>query len=256
MAELWFVGAGLGDENDLSTRALEVLKRSQSVYAEEYTSLLEPGTFDRLGRLIGKPIGRLSRQEIESEGTLLAALSAGGPVALVVAGDPFFATTHVSLRSAVERSGHTWRYLPGASVFTAVSGFLGLSPYRFGRTVSVPFPDPSFQPTSPIESVVENRAQDLHTLLLLDLNPSAGKFMTATEAIAILSERDHGGRLFVPVLLLAVIARVGTAGVAAWFGRLARLKSIDFGPPLHSIVVPSQRLHVEEERALESFRVD
>jgi diphthine synthase len=255
MAELWFVGLGLDDERGLSRRALELLASSE-VFAEQYTSVAPPGTLERLEKEIGRPIRRLDRTLLESETPVLEALSHSVRVALLVAGDPFAATTHVALRLAAERAGHDWRYLPNASVLTAAAGFLGLMHYRFGRTVSLPLPAPGFEPTSPLEQIAENRTRNLHTLLLLDLRPEEPRYLTASEALVLLRERDPNGTVLREDDRVAVAARVGRDDAAGFFGTVARLRSIEFGPPMHSLVVPAPRLHFEEEAALERFRRD
>lgn len=255
MGELWFVGAGLSDERGLSRRAIEVLSTCDHVFAEEYTSILSDGSIERLGTEIGRPIERLGREALEGQAPVLDALRRGTRVALIVAGDPFAATTHVALRVAAERSGHTWGYLPNASILTAASGFLGLRPYRFGPTVSVPLPEPGFAPTSPVERIAANRTAGFHTLVLLDLRPAERRFLSAHEAIAVLHERDTGAQLFDDRLELGVVARVGTETAAAWFGPWKRLTAVDFGPPLHALVVPAFELHFSESEAVERFRV-
>ena len=255
MGELWFIGAGLSDERDLSRRAVDVLRSCSSVFAEEYTAVLAPGSLERLAREIGRPVKRLDRAEVESGGPILTALAAGGPVALVVPGDPFAATTHVALRTEAERAGHSWHYLPNATILSAAAGFLGLQPYRFGRTVSIPFPDPSFAPTSPLERIAENRSRGLHTLVLLDLRPSEGRFMTASEALGLLTERDPTGRWVPREATIAVVARVGSPEARAWLGPMSALRGVEFGAPLHSLVVLAAELHPEEEAAVRRFAV-
>jgi diphthine synthase len=252
--ELLFVGLGLYDERDVSRRALEALRSCDVLFAEEYTSVLAPGSIDRLSAEIGRPIHRLDRAQLEAETVVLAALSQGHRVALLVAGDPFAATTHVALRSAAESLGHRWAYYPNASILHAAAGFLGLQPYRFGRTVSLPFPEPGFAPTSPIELAGQNRSQKLHTLVLLDLRPSEGRFLTADRALEILRERDPLGVHLPLDAELAVVARVGSPTAAAFFGPREELLRAPFGLPLHSLVVPASELHFEESAALERFR--
>jgi diphthine synthase len=253
VAELWFIGAGLTDERGLSERAWQVLAAAREIYAEEYTAVLAPGTLNRLGVRLGREVRRLDRAATESGEAILGALARGGPVAFVVPGDPFAATTHLSLRLACERAGHTWRYLPNASVLTAAAGFLGLIPYRFGRTVSLPFPDPHFAPTSPWEMIAENRTRRLHSLVLLDLRPDSGRFLLGGEAIELLLERDPQERAVSSRRPLGVVARVGTESAAAWFGPAGGLRTIDFGPPMHSLVVPADQLHPEERAAVARF---
>ena len=255
MGELWFVGLGLGDEQGLARRALEQLSSSDEVIAEEYTAVAPAGTLERLGKAIGRPVRRLDRALVEGERTVLAALDRHERVAFVVVGDPFAATTHVALRLAAERAGHTWRYLPNASILTAAAGFLGLMHYRFGRTVSLPFPSPGFSPTSPLAWISENRARGLHTLVLLDLRPDERRFLSAGEALHLLRERDPGGDVVSEESLLAVAARVGREDAQGYVGRFDRLRALDFGPPMHVVVVLAPELHFEEEAALARYRV-
>jgi diphthine synthase len=254
VGELWFVGLGLSDERGLSERALEALRRADRVFAEEYTAVAPAGTLERLAERLGRPVERLDRPLLESERPILDALEAHPRVALLVVGDPFAATTHVALRLAAEGAGHTWKYVPNASILTAAAGFLGLMHYRFGRTVSLPFPAPGFTPTSPLEQVRANRDRGLHTLVLLDLRPEEGRFLSAGEGLRWLASPAPEVRGLEESTPVAVAARVGQESAAGWFGPLARLLSLDFGPPLHVVVVPAD-LHFEEAAALERYRV-
>ncbi|MGD0249620.1 MAG: diphthine synthase [Thermoplasmata archaeon] len=253
MGELWFVGLGLDDERGLSQRALAVLGGAEEVFAEQYTAVAPPGTLARLEQTIGRPIRLLDRPLLESETPILDSLAHHGRVVLLVVGDPFAATTHVAVRLAAERAGHTWRYMPNASILTAAAGFLGLMHYRFGRTVSLPFPDSRFAPRSPVDQVEGNRSRGLHTLLLLDLDPDGKRYLTAGEALAILRERDPEARVLAEEVRLAVAARVGRDDAQGFFGPFARLRAVDFGPPMHAIVVPAPELHFEESAALERY---
>jgi diphthine synthase len=255
MAELWFVGLGVGDERGISRAALDALRAADRVFAEEYTAVAPPGTIDRLATELGRPIERLDRSLVESEAPILEALGKAPRVALLVVGDPFAATTHVALRVAAERAGHSWRYVPAASVLTAAAGFLGLQHYRFGRTVSLPLPAPGYAPRSPLEHIAENRQRDLHTLVLLDLRPAEGRFLTASDALGLIRERDPLGALVPPDALVAVAARVGRADAGGWFGPIEPLARIDFGPPPQAVVVLAPTLHFEEEAALARYAV-
>ncbi len=255
MGELCFIGVGLLDERDLSLRALDLLRACSAVFAEEYTSVLAPGSLDRLAGLIGRPIERLDRAELEGETRVLDALTRSPRVALLVPGDPFAATTHASLRESALALGHSFRYVPNASIATAAAGFLGLMSYRFGRIASLPFPEPGFAPTSPLDAIRSNRGVGLHTLLLLDLRPKEGRFLSASEALRLLGARDLAGAVVPPDLEVAVVARLGSESARAWFGPRKLLEQGDFGPPLHAIVVPAPELHFGEHAALDRIRV-
>ena len=250
MGELWFVGLGLGDERDLGRRALALLREADRVFAEEYTAVWARGALDRLAAEIARPIDRLSREEVEGERRILAAIPPNGRVAFVAPGDPFSATTHVALRLAAERAGHRIGYLPHASILSAAPGYSGLTPYRFGRVVSVPFPSDRFRPTSFLEGIRANLVAGLHTLVLLDLDPGGDRFLTADEAARILRERDPAGERLPLDRSLVVLARIGTDSAAAWYGSRPEVEAGDFGEPMHCLLVPAPPLHFEEEEAL------
>jgi diphthine synthase len=254
MGELAFIGMGLGDERDLSRRAIEHLKRSVRIFAEEYTAILAEGSLERLEAELGREVERLDRVLLERQTPVLEALRQDGTVSLLVTGDPFAATTHVALRVAAESAGHSWVYLPNASIHTAAASFLGLMHYRFGRTVSLPLPEPGFTPRSFIDGIEANLAQGLHTLVLLDLRPAEGMFLTGDVALKLLLERDESRAVCSPSREVAVVARVGTDRPSAWVGTMAELTGVDFGPPLHSVIVPSYPLHFQEEAAIARFR--
>ncbi|HTT14842.1 MAG TPA: diphthine synthase [Thermoplasmata archaeon] len=255
MAELWFVGLGLSDERGLSREAEAALRSAEVVFAEEYTAVAPEGTLDRLAAALGRPIERLDRPLLESERPILDALARHGRVALLVVGDPFAATTHVALRLAAERAGHDWRYVPAASILSAAAGFLGLQHYRFGRTVSLPLEEPGFAPTSPLEQIAGNRARDLHSLLLLDLRPTEGRFLTADRALGILRARDPLAVHLPGDARAAVVARVGRSDAAGFYGSIDALAVRSFGAPPHAIVVLAPTLHFEEEAALARYAV-
>lgn len=256
MGVLWFVGLGLAGPPDITPRVRSLTANAGAVFAEEYTSRVSDGTLDALEREAGRPIVRLDRSALESEAEVKAALHDHAEVVLLVVGDPFVATTHVALRVAAESWGHDWRYVPGATVATAVPGYLGLQQYRFGRTVSIPFPEPNFTPRSPRDGIAKNRAAGLHTLVLLDLRPDLDRYLTANEALQILIDQDASfpPALFLPEQPVAVAARIGRDDAAGWFGPIGELVRADFGPPLHALVVPALPLHFEEEAALARFR--
>jgi diphthine synthase len=254
MGELVFVGAGLGDERDLPPRSLEALRECARLFAEEYTSELATGTLGRLETILGRPIERIGRAELEAERTVLDALAVASKVALLVAGDPFVATTHVHLRVAAEKAGHRWRYLPGPSVLTAAVSLLGLMHYRFGRVVSLPFADPGFDPVSPFEAIGRNRAADSHTLVLLDLRPTERRYLGAADALARFdAERSAVARVDASTEF-GVVARVGRPDAAAWWGSRTALAGTEFGSPLHALIVPAPELHFQEREAVARWR--
>jgi diphthine synthase len=254
MGELWFVGLGLDDAPGLDGALGALLDGAGAVFFDGYTSALAPAVLEALERRCGARWRSLDRAAAEEGSEVLAALTRSDRVLFLVPGDPFVATTHVALRLRAEEAGHRWKYRPGASVLSAVPSFLGLQHYRFGRTVSVPFPAPGFAPRSFLDRIGENRRAGLHSLVLLDLDPARGRYLSAGEALEILAQRDTAPRVLPPELGLAVAARVGRADASAWYAPSELLRPLPFGAPPHALVVPAPELHFEEAAALERFR--
>lgn len=254
---LVFIGLGLDGPENLSERARAELRAAEALFAESYTSIVPVEEWNRLEAALGRRLTLLSREQVESGTEILHALQQGGSVVLLTGGDPFAATTHLALRLQARGQGVPWSYVPGASVVTAVPGFLGLQQYRFGRIVSIPYPAPGFAPHSYLERIGENRRADLHTLVLLDLDPPRGRSMGAGEALALLSQQEAEHPLDPPLstISLAVAARVGRPDARGFYGPLRDLLAGEFGATPHALVVPAPNLHFQEAEALEEFRV-
>ncbi len=247
---LSFVGLGLYDDEGVTVRGLREIESANVIFAEDYTSTLSEGSIQKLEKKIRKSIVMLDRAGVEDGKTVLDACKEGR-VALLIAGDPMTATTHIDLRLRAEELGIKTKVIHGSSVLTAVPGILGLQHYKFGRTTTVPFPREGYSPTSPLEVIADNLSRGLHTLVLLDIDAENERFMTANEGIHILLDMDKrmGKGLMTPETLVCVVGRAGSNDSTVRAGRIGDLVGEDFGPPLHTMVVPG-KLHFMEEEAL------
>jgi len=252
MGELVFIGLGLHDEKGITIRGLEEARSADVVFAELYTSGLAGASLESVERLVGRPIRKVSRADVE-DGTLLLEAATTRRVAFLVVGDPMAATTHVDLRLRAAKAGIPTRIVHGVSVLTAAAGALGLQAYKFGRTTTVPWARPGFTPTSPLEAILENRRAGLHTLVLLDVGED-GTFLRPADAIASLLRMaaDLGTDAFGAETLGCVLGRVGSPDAIAVAGPLESLLRRDPGPPPHCIVIPGA-LHFLEKEALAVF---
>ena len=150
MGQLVFVGLGLYDEEDVSLRGLEEIKEANAVFAEFYTSLMPGLSIKKLEELLGKRVSVVSRHTLEEEdGKPILQEAKKGKVAFLVPGDPLIATTHVDLRIRAEKQGIKTRVIHGASIVSAVIGLSGLQNYKYGRSVTIPFPEKGFIPETP-----------------------------------------------------------------------------------------------------------
>lgn len=251
---LALIGLGLCDEKDISARGLEEIRLADEVFAEQYTSTVKDGTFAALERVSGKRIQLLGRDDLE-EGSAVIDAAERGRVALLVAGDPMTATTHIDIRlRAAERSIETV-IVHASSVMTAAPGLLGLQHYRLGRVVTLPFKQEGFSPTSPYELILDNLKRGLHSVVLLDIDSDSGRFMTANEGLELLldmAERCGGVGGLSNRSLACVVARAGAPDCLLSAGPIEELRTMDFGPPLHALIIPG-KLHFMELEALRVF---
>ncbi len=251
MGELIFVGLGLHDEKDVTVKGLEEARSCATLFAEFFTSRLMGTTPERLSEVYGRDVQVLTREEVEG-GDLVVDAAREKKVGFLVAGDPMAATTHVELRLRAHRAGIKTRVLPGVSSLTAVAGALGLQVYKFGRTISIPFPEKGYRPWSPYQGLQQNLDANLHTLALLDIK--GDRYMTASEGMEYLLrlEADRSEGVFTPETLACVVGRLGSPKAWQLAGRVRELLRTRLGPPLHVLVVPGE-LHFMEVECLVAF---
>ena len=186
MKELVFVGLGLHDEKGISLNGIEEAKTADTIFMELYTNLLPEFSVERFESMVGKKIHLLQRHNLEEEnGALLLTAAKKSKTVFLVPGDPLIATTHVALRIEAEEHGIKTRIIHGASIISAIMGLSGLHNYKFGKTVTVPFPE-NFSET-PYNVITQNKELGLHTLCLLDLRIDEKRFLTINEALTLLT---------------------------------------------------------------------
>jgi diphthamide biosynthesis methyltransferase len=92
----------------------------------------------------------------------------------------------------------------------------------------------------------------LHSLILLDIQAEKNQYMTANEGFELLMkmEKKLKKRLLNNDTIACVVARAGAPDPMIVADTIQNLKTMDFGPPLHTIVIPGN-LHFMEIEALE-----
>lgn len=169
-AGLVLIGMGPGGIAGMTLEAIEAAKTADYRRYEAYTALWSDEDLEQLESEIGK-IEKVMRPEVEDPVELLK-IAKENTVALLVVGDPLQATTHVDLQLQAEEAGVACSVIHGVSITGLVTGAIGLSNYRFGRQTTLTYPYGGWVATSPLEVIALNRAQGLHTLVLLDLDPT------------------------------------------------------------------------------------
>ncbi|KAI8549513.1 hypothetical protein RHMOL_Rhmol06G0030500 [Rhododendron molle] len=264
---LYIIGLGLGNEKDITLRGLEAVKTCSKVYIESYTSLLSFGLssdgLSTLEKLYGKPVTLADRETVEEKAAAILEEAQESDVAFLVVGDPFGATTHTDLVVRAKKLGVDVKVVHNASVMNAV-GVCGLQLYRYGETVSIPFFTETWRPSSFYEKIQRNRALGLHTLCLLDIRVKEPtleslcrgrkeyeppRYMTIGTAIEQLLEVEQmcGESAYNEETLCAGFARLGSEDQMVVAGSMKQLLAVDFGAPLHCLVIVGETHPVEEE---------
>ena len=253
MKELVFVGLGLNDEYGVTLKGLEEIKTANAVFMETYTSRMSDFNLQRFEELCGKKVCFINRQTLEEEnGKQLLQAAESGKVVFLVPGDPFIATTHITLRIDAERLGIRTRIIHGISIMSAIVSFSGLDNYKFGKTVTVPFPETSAE--TPYNVIAQNKKLGLHTLCLLDLREPENRYLTINQAFETLQavEVKRQEKVVTQDTVAVGVARVGSNNPLLKAGFVKDLVCFDFGAPPYSLVFPGD-LHFMEVDALVAF---
>ena len=233
---LSLIGLGLNDEKDISVKGLERVKTADYVYMENYTSKLQCSLQD-LEKYYGKTVIPVEREFVE-DGTVLLSQAGYQNIVLLIVGDVFSATTHISLVLMAKEKQIDTQIIHNASILNAV-GITGLELYKFGRTTSIPF----HESDTPYECIKKNFP--LHTLCLLDLVPSENKFMEASKAIEKLTKSG-----FSQETKVVVCAQLGSKNPTILYTQAKNVKALNTYP--QCLIVPGE-LHFIEKEALSLY---
>lgn len=246
------IGLGLSDESGLTLKALEILKNSDNVYLEGYTSKCN-FKLEGLEGLIGKKITVLGRKDVEE--TPGDTLLKPGENSLIVLGDPLVATTHSDLFLRAKDSMIKTRVIHNASIYSAVAE-TGLQIYKFGRTTTIAYPEGSYFPKSPYDVVKENHMRGLHTLCLLDVKTDQDRYMSVSEAVELLlrMEYERMQNIIREDTPMVGVARIGADDAVIKYGSAKQLMNEKFGGPPHTLIVTG-KLHEMEHEMLALYKV-
>ena len=257
---LWLIGIGPGDLDHMTERARGVARGCSKRYLEGYTAVLPPKEEGRLESVVG-PWEKLMRDEVEGAEELLAS-ARGESVALLVVGDPMQATTHIDLEDRCVEQGIGFHVIPGLSATALAVSLSGMQSYRFGRQVTLPFATSDYLPTSPLKMLCNNFENGLHSLMLLDLDPTGmgveqPRPMSPAEAVGLLErmagrlvkeEDGRRGRLELPITQWngILLSDLGTEEERVLSGLLGDLSG-QKGGMVHAFILPAEFSGMEED---------
>ncbi|MAG38782.1 diphthine synthase [Candidatus Woesearchaeota archaeon] len=247
---LHLIGIGLNDEKDISVKGLNIVKKADFVFLENYTSRLQVSV-EKLEEFYEKKIILADRETVERKTDLILEKSLNKETAFLVVGDVFSATTHTDLFLRAKKKKISINIVNNASILTAV-GITGLELYKFGKTTSIPYPEKNYKPETAYDVIKNNKELGLHTLILLDIKPN--KNMTVNESIRILLdiEKKRKENIFTEKTMVLGCARLG-GDYKIKCGTISKLEKEDFGKPMHCLIIPG-KLHFIEEEALDIWK--
>ncbi|KYK36920.1 MAG: diphthine synthase [Theionarchaea archaeon] len=236
---------GLGLNGDLTLEGVKTAKKCR-IYLEVYTSFLTVSVED-LEQVLQREITVLTREDVEESQKFLEEAKTRD-VALLVIGDPLIATTHAEIVIEARKQNIKTKIIHNASIYSAIAE-TGLQIYKFGKTITIPYPQKGFQPTSFYDTLQKNNRMGAHTLVLLDIKEDRKMYMKPREAMEIL----HGLKFEGDIIC---VSRLGCPDQCIVYGNIKELllpKDEYWGSPPHCLVIPSS-LHFKEEEFLEAFR--
>ncbi|KAJ3214328.1 diphthine synthase [Clydaea vesicula] len=267
---LYVIGLGLSDEQDITVKGLNAVKSCERIYLEAYTSILMVQK-EKLEEFYGKKIILADREMVEQKSDEILKDADKINVAFLVVGDPFGATTHTDLILRAKQLNIKVKPIHNASIMNAI-GSSGLQLYNFGQTISIVFFHENWRPYSFYDKLKINVNLELHTLLLLDIkvkeqsweNMARGKliyepprYMTVNQALDQLLEVENAKKdnVINSNSICCGIARVGSDDEKIVSGTIEELLEIDFGAPLHSLILCG-KMHFLEADYLKTFAVN
>jgi diphthine synthase len=239
------IGIGLNDEKDITVKGLQLVQSSDYIYLENYTSKLQV-PITNLETLYKKKIILAERALVE-DGKEIINKAKDSNVSLLIIGDPFSATTHLSLLQQAKENNIKTNLIGNASVLTAI-GIIGLELYKYGKTTSIPFHNENVE--APYDVIKSNKP--LHTLCLLDLSPKDNKFMEAKQAIDFLLniEKNRKENIITENTKVIVCSQLGSDNPIIQYTEAKNIENLNKFP--QCLIIPGD-LHFMEEEFLTKF---
>jgi len=251
IALLYFVGLGLSSK-DISLKALDVLKRADRIYVDNYTSLFVNSDFKVvLSEYVDQAkVSFVDREFLEGEDyRRILKEAALRDIVIAVIGDPFIATTHIFIRIEAEKAGIPTKVIHAPSILSAGISATGLQAYKFGKSATIVFPEEEFFSTYPYEVLYDNLLRGLHTFFFLDIKVERSRLMRVEDALKLLlrmEEFENKGIIDLGALGIG-LGRIGSDNEVIRAGSFKDLLQYNFGPPPHSLIIPGDLHPLEEE---------
>ena len=214
-----------------------------------------PSTLEDYENFLHRKITPVYRFSLENDSKKFLLEQKNSNAALIISGDPFIATTHFMLvLEAVQLGLHVEIY-NNVSIYSIAPSLTGLSAYKFGKTVTIAFPERSKSKAS-YDIIKTNLQNDAHTLVLLDVDLEKKTFLSVTKALDLLVTIDSTNKekIFGAQQKIVALNKLGTTETKILYAPIDELLKIDWeqlGPP-QALIVPA-KLSLPEKEIVESI---
>ncbi|BFI73605.1 diphthine synthase [Nanoarchaeota archaeon] len=237
-----FILSGVGQNIDeIPEGLIKEIKDADFIFLEYYTNFFDEETLNYL-KSINNKIELVSREFVENNLENIILNNKDKKIVLIVSGNPLFATTHFYFIKLCKENKIEYKIINGPSIFDEI-GKTGLFLYKFGRIVSIPF----HESEEFYDYILNNYKSNLHTLILLDLDPKNNKFLDHKTALKRLLEIDKKReKIFNEKFKVVVCSNLNRKNEKIYYKSIEELMNINIDPPL-CIVIPSNLNKLEEE---------
>ncbi len=240
---LHIISLGLFDKKDISIKGFETAKKCHLLFLEKYTNYFG-SNLKELEKFFEKKIIELKREDLENESLKIIRQAKKVDIGILIPGDCFSATTHISLLTEAKKENIEINIIHGSSILTAV-GETGLSLYNFGKTTTIPFDNKNIK--SPLEVFKNNLNFGMHTLFLLDIKDN--KYMNIKDGLSYLASNNLNKKTF-----CIACCSLGSENKEIKYGKIKDLIKYNFKNYPQCFIIPG-KLHFSEEEALEIFSI-
>ena len=235
---IFILGTGMRGVRSFTLEESDIVKKSNYIYLDGYTSFLPEHFREEFEQFFHKEYIHLTRDKMEVD-DYSHILRNGEDIVILVPGDPFIATTHISLIKGLEKTGETLEVRENASIISSIPFKCGLSFYRFGQVVSIPKVYTNFIPVSPLTKILVNLKNNLHTIALIDIfdgrNISTAEL---AESLKKMMEKAEDESLDGRKLIIA--SRINQPGEKILITDLKGLPSIHEDLTPYTLIVPAR----------------
>ncbi len=248
---IYLMGLGLRGLDSITLLEDRILTSCHRIYMEIYTSISPEKTIHQIEERYGKEVIPASRKDIENSSAILDQARTLD-VCLLVTGDPLYATTHNQIRLDASLAGIRLETIENSSALSVIPGRVGLFPYRMGPPVSLPFISEKFMPRSVLDKIGRNLANNLHTLLLLDLAPGRTMYPWESASILLELEKHHCTGIIGENSEVIVAANVSQEGETLIMGKLGEISEWKENLSPSSMIITAD-LSPKEREFVEAF---